>query len=122
MRRWGASELEAYCLKAWGVRPRLGWAQASFGGTAADPARGFRAGPGRIVFSNGLLDPWHGGGFLEPVGGAKGREMPAVLVPKGAHHLDLRASDPRDPPGTAEAREREAGYIKEWLKAPVRSE
>jgi dipeptidyl-peptidase-2 len=116
--RWGEAELAAYCLKTWGVRPRLDWAQASFGGTAADPARGFRAGPGRIAFSNGLLDPWHGGGFLEGVG-AKAQGMPAILLPKGAHHLDLRASDARDPAGTAEAREREAALIKSWLLAPA---
>ena len=45
--------------------------------------------------------------------------MPPILLPKGAHHLDLRASDARNPPGTAEAREREAALIKEWLMAPA---
>lgn len=94
------------------MAPRTDWAQASFGGSAQDPARGFRSGGSNIVFSNGLLDPWHGGGFLRDVGPS----MPAVLLPKGAHHLDLRKPDPRDPPGTAEAREREAAEIGRWLR------
>ena len=112
---WREAELRAYCERTWGVRPNVRWAQASFGGTAEDPARGFRSGASNILFSNGLLDPWHGGGFLEDLSPS----LPAVLLPRGAHHLDLRASDPRDPPGTAEAREREASAIAAWLQQAV---
>jgi lysosomal Pro-X carboxypeptidase len=42
--------------------------------------------------------------------------MPAVLLPRGAHHLDLRHADARDPPGTAQARAREAAMIEQWLQ------
>ena len=28
-----------------------------------------------VIFSEGLLDPWHGGGFYEKVGGRTGRWM-----------------------------------------------
>ena len=41
-----------------------------------------------IVFSNGLLDPWHGFGVLEDVS----ESVVAVVIPEGAHHLDVSTS------------------------------
>ena len=55
-----------------------------------------------IVFTNGLLDPWSSGGVLKPVGGTT-----ALIIPEGAHHLDLRAANPKDPVSVVDARKKE---------------
>ena len=38
-----------------------------------------------IVFSNGLLDPSHGTGVLQNISDT----VVAVIIPEGAHHLDV---------------------------------
>jgi hypothetical protein len=43
----------------------------------------------------------------------------AVPVVGGAHHLDLRAADPRDPPGVTWAREQERYWIRQFLANPT---
>ena len=107
--------LTSYCNKRWGVTPDPNWVRTHFGGSAADPTSGFRKSASRIIFSNGLLDPWHGGGFLEDVGRQED-DMPAVILQHGAHHLDLRSANAKDPKTTVEARGTELGYIRKWLK------
>ena len=47
----------------------------------------------KIIFSNGELDPWKTGGQLETLTD----DCPAFVIPKAAHHLDLRAENAKDP-------------------------
>ena len=74
-------------------RPAL--ADTLYGGRSLEAAS-------NIVFSNGLLDPWSSGGVLKPVGGTA-----ALIIPEGAHHLDLRAANPDDPVSVVDARKKE---------------
>lgn len=40
----------------------------------------------------------------------------AVIIPEGAHHLDLRAANPADPPSVLEARRIEKEHIARWIE------
>lgn len=63
--------------------------------------------------SNGILDPWHGGGVLQSI---PEQNITAIIIPHGAHHLDLRASNPADPPDVVAAREYERKIIVQWIR------
>ena len=64
-----------------------------------------------VVFSNGLYDPWHGGGVLHNLSAS----VTAVIIPDGAHHLDLMFSHPLDPPSVKQARAAELSAIQQWI-------
>ena len=51
------------------------------------------------------------GGILEDLSDT----LVAVIIPEGAHHLDLMFSHPDDPPSVTEAREKEVAQMKRWL-------
>lgn len=41
--------------------------------------------------------------------------MVALFIEKGAHHLDLRAPNPKDPESVITARATEEMYIVQWI-------
>lgn len=67
-----------------------------------------------IFFSNGLLDPWSSGGVLK----SQSDSVVAIVIPNGAHHLDLRGSNKADPADVISARNLEKKYIASWIKSP----
>jgi len=93
-----------HCIATFGVQPRETWIAQEFVGAK---------GASNIVFSNGLYDPWSSGGVLKDVSDT----AVAVIIPHGAHHLDLMFSDPQDPDDVKEARRVERNHIRRWVDA-----
>lgn len=103
---WNFDKYAAGCLKRWGVKPRNpSEVILQYGGKNLKAAS-------NIVFSNGLLDPWSGGGVLSNIS----KTVSAIVIPEGAHHLDLRSSNPADPPSVRKARKFHSDSIHKWLK------
>jgi len=97
------------------------WLDAYFGRKSLE-------GYSHIIFSNGLLDPWSSAGVyddmtvIEPgrYAGPWLRNISsrdderALILPLGAHHLDLMFSDDNDPPEAPYARMIEYAAIDRW--------
>ncbi|KAG1667860.1 hypothetical protein FOA52_011048 [Chlamydomonas sp. UWO 241] len=103
---WDPAAVSAGCEEAWGVTPRPMWATQEWGG------RDLRA-CSNIVLSNGLLDPWHGGGVLLDVNIE--HSVVSLIIPEGAHHLDLMFTHELDPLSVKQVRMQEIEYIQQWI-------
>eukprot|EP01102_Stenamoeba_stenopodia_P015749 TRINITY_DN5409_c0_g1_i1.p1 TRINITY_DN5409_c0_g1~~TRINITY_DN5409_c0_g1_i1.p1 ORF type:complete len:519 (-),score=130.27 TRINITY_DN5409_c0_g1_i1:105-1610(-) len=101
---WNVTLLSEYCEEAWHVNPDIYWA-TTFGYSDLN-------GTSNIIFSNGMLDPWRGGGVQTTYA----PDLPAILIEGGAHHLDLRTPNPADPASVIEAREMEINYLQAWIQ------
>jgi lysosomal Pro-X carboxypeptidase len=101
------SDWSAGACPEWSVTPRPEWARVALGGKRI-------AGSSNLVFSNGLQDPWHGGGVLTNLSDS----IFAIILPNGAHHIDLMFSDPADVdyPDIGWAREFERGQMRRWVQ------
>eukprot|EP00300_Choanocystis_sp_HF-7_P025205 c2691_g1_i1.p1 GENE.c2691_g1_i1~~c2691_g1_i1.p1 ORF type:complete len:510 (-),score=98.65 c2691_g1_i1:143-1672(-) len=94
-----------YCVNQYKITPRPTWLRTAFGGSHIANTTS------NIIFSNGLLDPWSVGGFLTNLSDT----LVAVTIEDGAHHLDLRSSNPDDPQSVITARKMELALLKQWL-------
>lgn len=65
-----------------------------------------------LYFSNGGLDPWSAGGVTSNIT----ESLVAIMIPEGAHHLDLRFSNDQDPPSVRAARALELSYFRKWIR------
>ncbi|XP_044272767.1 lysosomal Pro-X carboxypeptidase-like [Tribolium madens] len=103
---WDYGKYASQCLEKWGVNqthPEL--PVLEYGGKDIKAAS-------NIVFSNGLLDPWSTGGVLSNVS----ESVVAVIIPDGAHHIDLRGGNEDDPQTVIEARQFHVENIKKWIR------
>ncbi|XP_040195902.1 lysosomal Pro-X carboxypeptidase [Rana temporaria] len=103
--KWDFETYSDECYKQWGVRPREKWITTIYGGKNISSAS-------NIIFSNGDLDPWSAGGVKQSLSDS----LVAILIPDGAHHLDLRSNSPYDPRSVIEARALEVAYMKKWIE------
>ncbi|XP_041975547.1 lysosomal Pro-X carboxypeptidase [Aricia agestis] len=102
---WNYTEFAADCHRKYNVWPRPDSARIQYGGDNLKAAS-------NIVFSNGLLDPWAGGGILNSVSSS----VVAVVLIDTAHHLDLMPSNPHDPPSVLMARTIHKQNINKWIR------
>ncbi|XP_053526709.1 lysosomal Pro-X carboxypeptidase-like [Artibeus jamaicensis] len=102
---WDLKEFSDDCFKQWGVKPRPSWITTMYGGKNIGSHT-------NIIFSNGDLDPWSGGGVTKNITDT----LVAITIPEGAHHLDLRANNAFDPETLLLARSLEVKYLKQWIR------
>ncbi|XP_013868231.1 lysosomal Pro-X carboxypeptidase [Austrofundulus limnaeus] len=102
---WNFQNFSDECNAVFGIRPRADWADTVYGGKKI-------ASHSNIIFSNGGLDPWSAGGVTENIT----HSLVSILIPEGAHHLDLRYSNELDPPSVRAARALELKYFQTWIK------
>jgi len=100
-----------YCYNTYKVRPRNNWITEYYGGALLPNGKNNLAGS-NIVFSNGRLDPWRGGGVQY----SPSSTMISVIIEGGAHHLDLREPNAADPQSVVDARNFERSQINKWIK------
>ncbi|XP_073937888.1 lysosomal Pro-X carboxypeptidase isoform X2 [Castor canadensis] len=103
--QWNLKKFSDDCFSQWHVRPRPSWITTMYGGKNISSHT-------NIVFSNGDLDPWSGGGVTKDISDT----LVAVIIPQGAHHLDLRANNAYDPKALLLARSLEVKYMKQWIR------
>ncbi|KAJ8256663.1 hypothetical protein COCON_G00188150 [Conger conger] len=107
---WDFGAFSEECQALFGVKPRADWADTVYGGKNIKSHS-------NIIFSNGGLDPWSGGGVTKSLSDS----LVAILIPDGAHHLDLRYNTNYDPQSVLDARALEVKYMKLWIKQAANS-
>ena len=105
---WNVTETAAGCLQTFNVQTRPDWVNVGFPGSKLDNGRF-----SNIIFTNGYLDPWSGGGVLRNISVVD--ELWAYVLPNGAHHLDLMWAHPNDPPDAIDARRFIEVTMKRWI-------
>ena len=95
--------LQQHCGAKYNVSPLSDWIPASYGSAYAGT---------NVVFSNGLFDPWSSAGVLN----VSHPSVVVVIIPEGAHHIDLFFSNDLDPDSVRAARAAEIAAIRSWLQ------
>lgn len=103
-KKWDFKQFSDDCFKKFQVLPRENAAVTQYGAQRLETAS-------NIIFSNGLLDPWSGGGVLRSFND----KVDVIIIPEGAHHIDLRADNKLDPASVKEARKFHSKKFKKWI-------
>lgn len=108
---WNFTLFAQGCQKQFGVTPIVRQAEIVYGGRDLAAAS-------NIIFSNGKLDPWSGGGVLKNMAPS----VIAIVMSEAAHHLDLRSANPNDPLSVSIGRATERATIRCWINQKAASE
>jgi len=101
---WNLLNFTSQCKKKYGTTPRSRWQVINYGGSYLKYAT-------KILFMNGLLDPWHVGSPMKSV--SMGTRV--VNMWGAAHHLDLRHVRDDLPQSVKDAHNIEIALIQKWL-------
>jgi lysosomal Pro-X carboxypeptidase len=95
------------CRDKWHIEPRPEWATVNYGGWEALRAAS------NLVFTNGELDPWKGGGVLENVSAS----VLSFVIPSVGHHVDLFFSHADDTAPLRAVRAAQIDAARSWIAA-----
>jgi len=73
-------------------------------------------GASNMFLSSGSLDPWFSGDVVMNSTKTAG-DVTVFIIEGGAHHLDLRSSNPADPPSVTLARQLQRAAMDRWIAA-----
>lgn len=59
-------------------------------------------------------DPWGSGGYLKSMN--LNPAITCIWIEGGAHHLDLRLPNPKDPESVTAARQKETEVLRQWIR------
>lgn len=104
---WNINAYNSTCFKKYSISSQPYQICKEYGCSAHFP------GASNIIFSNGLLDPWTGGGVVANI---SAESVISIVMPDAAHHLDLRETNPKDPYDVTLARKFHQFSIKKWIK------
>merc|ERR1712217_24182 len=101
-RAWGLPQLQSYCLQRWKTKPHPAWFRAWYHKIAAGS---------RIIFTNGLNDPWRGGSVLQNLSS----NILAFTYSEGAHIYDLAKTHANATASVRAVRRQVTDTLKSWL-------
>ncbi|KAJ9129352.1 hypothetical protein P3X46_033856 [Hevea brasiliensis] len=97
------------CKSLFGVLPQPHWVKTYYGGH--DLKLILHRFASNIIFSNGLRDPYSGGGVLEKISDS----IVALSTVNGSHCLDIQREKPSDPQWLVMQRKSEVDIIQGWI-------
>ena len=107
---WNATASMEGCYDDYGIQTRQYWAEINYGGWLPVTSGSLS----NIVFSNGELDPWRGGG-IDNINNTD-TNIYSIIIPECGHHIDLFFSNSNDTNDIRNARQFELNQITQWIK------
>lgn len=102
---WELRAVVAACREKWHVEPRPEWPAVGYGGWGALRAAS------NLVFTNGELDPWRGGGVTRNISDT----VRSYVIQGAGHHVDLFFANPADTAPLRAVRAAQVEAVRTWI-------